>query len=52
MSLFPNFSKYIAGESAEGFMEGFIEGYKRIYKKSNWKLVVIITILLFLIFLY
>jgi C1A family cysteine protease len=52
MSLFPNFSKYIAGESTEGFVEGFLEGYQSMCKKSNWKLVVIILILLYLIFLY
>ena len=53
MSLFPNFSTYIAGESREGTLEAFfIEGYKHMSKKSNWKLVVIIAILLFLIFLY
>lgn len=52
LSVFPDFSKYIAGESTEEFMDGIVEAYKRVYKKSNWKLVVIIIILLFLIFLY
>lgn len=52
MSLLPNFSKYIAGESSGDFVEGFVEGYEQLCKNSNWKLVVIIAILLFLIFLY